>query len=192
MVLIGRFFIVAASVAGLCGALALPETTPADLHSTPADLLHPLAARGINCQGNSFCSDKGINNPGVPTGTPMALWMFQNMIAYVPDSHTYTQGQQFMCSAVYLTTQWSEGFCGFLQKTGSTPVPAKYIKQALWDIYSHGCGRCGSSPFRDTYPGFITINWTDSVNCPPGLLNNAGAVCRHCNGQNCVGKYLGN
>ncbi|KAF4950771.1 hypothetical protein FGADI_7967 [Fusarium gaditjirri] len=109
------------------------------------------AAAGINCRGSSQCGG-GTQGESVSD--------FIDLARFLDPNRWYYNGQHIICT---------QHLCAFLQNTGG--MPGSSIKNLFWELYNHGCKRCGSVPVF--YPddndekshGILTINYVSSPKC---------------------------
>ncbi|KAL6903878.1 killer toxin Kp4/SMK [Trichoderma evansii] len=105
------------------------------------------AALGINCRGNANC-----------VGTPecrLADLILQ--VSQQDPSTSYSPGQHIACCGIP-----GGNICAFTQGI-SNSITAGEALGMLQGLSSHGCGQCGSIPFKDNNvaEGQLTVNWTD-------------------------------
>ncbi|KAL7916897.1 killer toxin Kp4/SMK [Trichoderma velutinum] len=106
-----------------------------------------VAALGINCRGNANC-----------VGTPecrLADLILQ--VSQQDPSTSYSPGQHIACCGIP-----GGNICAFTQGI-SNSITAGEALGMLQGLESHGCGQCGSIPFKDNNvaEGQLTVNWTD-------------------------------
>ncbi|KAL7940399.1 killer toxin Kp4/SMK [Trichoderma barbatum] len=105
------------------------------------------AALGINCRGNANC-----------VGTPecrLADLILQ--VSQQDPSTSYSPGQHVACCGIP-----GGNICAFTQGI-SNSITAGEALGMLQGLEAHGCGQCGSIPFKDNNvaEGQLTVNWTD-------------------------------
>ncbi|KAK7409167.1 hypothetical protein QQX98_008660 [Neonectria punicea] len=103
------------------------------------------AALGINCRGNANC-----------VGTPecrLADIILQ--VSQLDQSQSFNPGEHIACCGIP-----GGHICAFTQDWFD-PITAGQALGMLQGLEAHGCGQCGSIPFKDNEvkEGELTVNW---------------------------------
>ena len=124
-------------------------------------LCRPAMSLGINCRGSANC---GFYHHVMPIMSALDISEYR----------TYANGEHIACIAI--SKRDTGGFCAFPQHLkGEQRLGGEDVARLLHDIFTHGCGVCGSVPVgypasNDPSQGILTVNYVYRTKCN-GICN---------------------